>query len=206
MAPIETPATGLPRGPLDTAEALARFDRLAPVGQEELLGAWRGSGFASGHPLDGLLEQAHWHGKRFESSEAVHPLVFRGAAGQLRSIDPRWLLPALALMPHLPRPCSVRAARLVRWLGPLLATSRPAARLRTLCHRGVCTAAMLYDHAPIIDVFRRVDADTLLGVMDARGVEQPFFFLLHREAEAAAAGEARSPAPSASPPPRSPGC
>jgi len=30
-------------------------------------------------------------------------------------------------------------------------------------------------------VFRRLDAHTLLGVMDARGISEPFFFTLRRE-------------------------
>ncbi|MEB3303574.1 MAG: GXWXG domain-containing protein, partial [Cyanobacteriota bacterium] len=49
------------------AEALALFDELDPVTPEELIGSWRGEGFATGHPLDGLLEAWHWQGKRFES-------------------------------------------------------------------------------------------------------------------------------------------
>ena len=36
-------------------------------------------------------------------------------------------------------------------------------------------------HLQIVDVFRRLDAHTLLGVMDARGISQPFFFTLRRE-------------------------
>ena len=63
---------------------------------------------------------------------------------------------------------------------PLLYTDRPKARLRTVEHRGVATAAMVYDALPIIDVFRRVDDDTMLGLMDLRGLPQPFFFLLRR--------------------------
>jgi hypothetical protein len=34
---------------------------------------------------------------------------------------------------------------------------------------------------PIVDVFRRTDPDTLLGLMDLRGMEKPFFFLLERD-------------------------
>jgi hypothetical protein len=49
-------------------------------------------------------------------------------------------------------------------------------------HRGVMTAAMVYDDLPIIDVFREAAADTLLGLMDLRGLPQPFFFLLRRDA------------------------
>jgi len=45
----------------------------------------------------------------------------------------------------------------------------------------VASAAMLYDHLPIVDIFRRLDEHTLLGVMDARGISQPFFFILRRE-------------------------
>jgi hypothetical protein len=41
---------------------------------------------------------------------------------------------------------------------------------------------MVYDNLPIIDIFRRLDANSLLGLMDARGLEQPFFFTLQREA------------------------
>ena len=39
---------------------------------------------------------------------------------------------------------------------------------------------MIYDRQPIIDVFRRVDDVTLLGVMDLRGMSQPYFFVLTR--------------------------
>lgn len=34
-----------------------------------------------GHPRDGLLEAWHWRGKRFESLEEVHPLVFASPGG-----------------------------------------------------------------------------------------------------------------------------
>ena len=46
---------------------------------------------------------------------------------------------------------------------------------------GVATAAMVYDTLPIIDVFRRVTADRVLGLMDLRGLTEPFFFLLDRD-------------------------
>ena len=42
---------------------------------------------------------------------------------------------------------------------------------------GKVSAAMIYDHLPIIDIFRRVDEDTLLGVMDMRGLADPYFFI-----------------------------
>jgi hypothetical protein len=47
-------------------------------------------------------------------------------------------------------------------------------------HRGTLTAAMIYDHLPIIDYFRRVDEDALLGVTDLRDLPEPYFFILAR--------------------------
>jgi hypothetical protein len=67
-----------------------------------------------------------------------------------------------------------RAAR------PLLRTTRPAARVRMVTHRGVATAALLYDALPIVDVLRRMDDDVLLGLMDMRGLDHPFVFLLRK--------------------------
>jgi hypothetical protein len=48
-------------------------------------------------------------------------------------------------------------------------------------HRGVTTAAMVYDALPIIDVFRRVGPDIVVGAMDMRSLPSPFFFLLERD-------------------------
>jgi len=64
----------------------------------------------------------------------------------------------------------------------LLRTTRPRARLRMMVHRGKCSATMVYDQWPILDAFRRLDADSVLGLMDARGMARPFFFVLRRAA------------------------
>jgi hypothetical protein len=145
----------------------------------EVLGAWLGAGVPTGHPFDGLLERLGWHGKRFAGTEDGHPLVFRGARGTLRSVDPgRLPVALLTRRPGLARLPLVDRA--FRGLLPLLATPAPRSRLRTVEHRGVRTAAMVYDAVPVIDVFRRVDDRTLLGVMDLRGMPRPFFFLLRR--------------------------
>jgi hypothetical protein len=180
ITPRGGPCAGSPR----CEEALALFDRLPAVAPQELLGRWRGEGFPTGHPLDGVLETYHWHGKRFRSAEAVDPLLFRAANGSvlpLRAVmpDPRWL----ERWPWL----RARAAgdAFQRWLLPLLIRRRPQARLRAIEHRGVVTAAMVYDRLPILDVFRRLDATTLLGLMDARGIEPPFFFVLRRDDDTA---------------------
>jgi hypothetical protein len=59
-------------------------------------------------------------------------------------------------------------------------TRQPRARLRAMECRGVVTATMIYDHLPIVDSFKRLNATTLLGLMDMRATA-PFFFLLEQE-------------------------
>jgi hypothetical protein len=44
---------------------------------------------------------------------------------------------------------------------------------------GAATAAMVYDRRPIIDLFRAVAPERVLGLMDWRGYP-PFFFTLRR--------------------------
>ena len=141
---------------------------------------WRGSGLPTGSPLDGLLEAYGWSGKEFLDAERVHPLLF-GAPGGPRPIDPA-LIPMGVLRDRPAVAHSAAARRAFTVVRPLLRTAKPRARLRTVEHRGVATAAMVYDALPIIDVFRRVTADRVLGLMDLRGLTQPFFFLLEREA------------------------
>jgi hypothetical protein len=160
-------------------EALGLFDELPAVEVDAVLGPWRGSEVPTGHRLDGMLVTAGWHGKRFESAESVHPLVFAAPGGGRVSVNPA-LVPMQLVHRLGPRVQHPLAARAFRAALPLLATRRPAARLRMVRHRGVVTAGMVYDALPIIDVFRRVDDDTLLGVMDLRGAD-PYVFALHRE-------------------------
>jgi len=85
-------------------EALAFFDGCGPVRMEEMLGCWKGSGVPTGHPFDGLLEALGWHGKRFESPDETHPLVFEGAAG-LFSANPALVPVSLAV--RFNRSCGV---------------------------------------------------------------------------------------------------
>jgi hypothetical protein len=162
-------------------EALAIFDALEPVGTDFMLGAWQGAGFPTGHPLDGVLEAYHWHGKRFDSVEHAHPLVFRSVGGARLSLHTMWVPLAVRLLQWLPFLKSRAAGRIARLVFPLLASRRSGARLRMTRHRGQSTATMVYDRVPINDVFRKVDADTVLGLMDMKGMERPFFFMLRRE-------------------------
>lgn len=160
-------------------DALALFDELPPVAVPQLLGSWKGEGLATGNPLDGLLEAFGWHGKRFDSPEDAHPLVFRDQHGRF-SVDPAAvpvsLVTRLSSVLHHDLVATV-ANRSLR----VLRTRKPKARLRMMEHRGVVTGTMTYDALPVNDHFRAVDRDTLLAVMDLRGLELPFLFVLRRE-------------------------
>jgi hypothetical protein len=171
------------RGGATAEQALAFFDGLPPVPAADMLGRWRGSGLPTGSRLDGLLEAYGWYGKEFLGPESVHPLLVRGWGGRPRPVDPAWI-PLALLLDHagLVRGWPVRTA--FGGLRPLVGTNRPKARLRTVEHRGVHTAAMIYDALPIIDVFRSIGPDVVLGAMDMRGLPEPFFFLLERDAVA----------------------
>ncbi|MFP5373162.1 MAG: DUF4334 domain-containing protein, partial [Actinomycetes bacterium] len=160
----------------DAREAVAFFDSLPAADPERLTGRWRGSGLPTGSPLDGLLERYGWYGKEFLDAETVHPLLFRDRSGRPRPVDPAFL-PVRVLREHPRLAHNPLARKAFGALRPLLTTRWPKARLRAVEHRGVVTAAMVYDALPIIDVFRRLSADTLLGLMDLRGLQQPFFFV-----------------------------
>lgn len=179
-----TPASDF-RSALDTlapactaTEAFALFDRLPGVGAGEIRGRWHGWELATGHPMDGLLEATGWYGKQFDDEDSVHPLLFRTAGG-IVPVDPRWAPMGIADKVSAATVAKARGA--IDVLRPVLRTRKHRARLREVHHRGVVTTAMVYDHLPIIDTFRRIDADTLLGVMDLRTYPQPYFFVLERD-------------------------
>jgi len=159
-------------------EALALFDSLPAVPIEDLSGRWRGRELRTGHRLDGLLEASGWWGKQFDGADAVHPLLFTGAHGDLFAVDPRRV--PLGLAHVLPASVVARGRAALPLLQPALRTREHRARLRRVEHRGVVTAAMVYDHLPIIDVFRRASEDTVLGLMDMRHDPRPYFFVLQR--------------------------
>ncbi|WP_253272641.1 DUF4334 domain-containing protein [Arsenicicoccus sp. oral taxon 190] len=45
------------------------------------------------------------------------------------------------------------------------------------------TATLVYDHQPILDAFRRVGPDVVMGAMDLRGMATPYLFELTRNPE-----------------------
>ncbi|MBO0854036.1 MAG: DUF4334 domain-containing protein [Nocardia sp.] len=170
----------LPQDGCTPAEAWAIFDGLpAARVRDVVVGRWRGAELPTGHPMDGSLTESGWYGKQFDGPDDVHPLLFSDERGDIFAVDPRRVPLSLAgkLPAHWLRPVRNR----LRLLAPALRTGKPTARLRDIEYRGVVSAAMIYDHLPIVDHFRRVDETTLLGVMDMRGLAEPYFFVLRRD-------------------------
>jgi hypothetical protein len=159
--------------------AFEQFRHLPPVEPHELVGLWKGRGIATGHPLDGVLENLGWFGKRFTADLKADALLFRSGEQRLTAVDPSLMPLPLALRFH--RLGRTRAARnLFSYLQRRLSAKGPVATLRLLSFEGVLSAAMVYDRKPITDHFRRIDADKLMGMMIIEGDARRYFFELER--------------------------
>lgn len=159
------------QGEVGADHAFAIFDAAEPVDASFLWGTWRGSDFPSGHPMDGSLAQSGWFGKRFTNADHVDPLLFHDSdrTGHFAA-DPIGAARAMA--------SGKGDLSLIR---DEIETHQPGARLRAVEYRGVLSTAMVYDTLPVIDHFRRIDQNTMLGAMDRRGDEATYFFVLRRQ-------------------------
>lgn len=161
------------------------FRHLSPVKPVELVGLWKGRGIPTGHPLDGVLENLGWFGKRFTEDLRADALLFRSGERRLTAIDPFPIPLRLALrFHHLGR--TRFASNLFSHLLRPLSASGPIATLRSLPFDGVASAAMVYDRLPITDHFRQKDKDTLIGLMAVKGDARHYVFELQRVQDAAA--------------------
>ncbi len=159
------------------------FDGLEGVTPAFMTGMWKGTEIPSGHPMDGLLSLAPWYGKKFYDAESAAPLIMRDKKGRLYSADPDRLLKYARLITAVPfKPAGIDPNIFDPFL-KLFSTSKYRARVREVRYRGTVSAAMIYDHLEIIDVFRKIDENTVLGVMDFKGKmhEKGFFFILRRQ-------------------------
>ena len=147
-----------------------------------MIGLWTGRGIPSGHPLDGVLENLGWFGKRFSVHMRADALLFRGGEKRLVAIDPAWIPLRLAL--RFNKLGKTRAAsNLLSYLLRRLRAKGPVASLKTVPFHGVTSAAMAYDTQSIVDHFRKVDDDRLMGAMVIEGDERVYFFELERVEE-----------------------
>jgi len=169
----------LENGHATTAEALQLFDGLAPVPLEFMFGRWRGAEISTNHPMDGLLVASNWYGKKFIDPETVHPLLFRDGQNHIFKVAPSLTAMRLSLKLPLVRQDTMRPV--LRLLTSLSKTEASQARLRMMECRHKVSATMVYDTLPINDSFRKIDDDTVFGLMDFKDLPQPFFFVLRRD-------------------------
>ena len=182
METLESCQSILKTGKTTTERALQLFDALEPVNLDFMLGRWQGSGLHTDHPMDGLLETSNWYGKEFVTPENVHPLLFLDSKGKIFKVAPHptamnWVLKWLILKNNSLKPLLMLTNFLLRIF---LKTEKSQARLRIMEYRGKVSATMIYDYLPINDSFRKVDDNTVLGIMDYKNSPQPFFFVLKR--------------------------
>ena len=160
-----------------TDEALELFDDLEIVDLDFMMGKWKGKGFHTNHPMDGLLEAIGWYGKEFVSADCVHPLLFSDG-NNIFKVDPNPIAMNLALSMSIPKNDILKP--FYSATSKILKTEKSKARVRMMEYRGKIGATMIYDYLPINDIFRKVDENTVLGLMDFKNMEQPFFFVLNR--------------------------
>jgi hypothetical protein len=178
METLESCQSILKQGKTTAERALQLFDSLETVNLDFMLGRWQGSGLQTDHPMDGLLEASNWYGKEFVDAENVHPLLFLDSQGKIFKVAPNptamnWVIKFPLLKHDYLKP-------LVLLINSLLKTETSQARLRMMEYRGQVSATMIYDYLPINDSFRKVDDNTVLGIMDWKNLPQPFFFVLKR--------------------------
>ncbi len=164
---------------ITTDKALKLFDGLAPITLESMIGRWVGAEIPTQHPMDGLLEASNWHGKHFIDADHVHPLILSGRNGQTYSTIPLLFLMNLGLrVPLFKKPFMKPINGIVT---RLVQTQKSHARIRMINFRGKTSATMIYDRLPIHDHFRKFEDGTLMGLMDFKGQDRFYFFMLKRE-------------------------
>ncbi|MCL2924888.1 MAG: DUF4334 domain-containing protein [Trichodesmium sp. MAG_R04] len=179
MNTLEKLKTTLENGGSSTEEALNFFDDLGSVNLEFMIGRWQGSEFPTNHPMDGLLEASGWYGKEFVDTEQVHPLLFLDGNNNIFKVYPSPMAIKLGFRFSALKSKAMKPIFTVMNL--MLKTEKSQARIRTMEYREKVSATMIYDNLPINDIFRKIDDNTVLGLMDYESVPQPFFFVLKRE-------------------------
>ncbi|AZG47217.1 GXWXG domain-containing protein [Gordonia insulae] len=163
-------------------DVTAYFDSLPACDIQMLKGRFAGQEILTGHSLDGSLAAVSWFGKQFDAPDRVHPLLVADSRGRVFPLRPG-VIPMAAMTGSIPIPRVSASAAPGAWsfLGPLVRARRYGARLEERDHRGIRTAAMPYTHKPIVDVFRAIDDETVLGMMEYPQMTRPYFFTLRRE-------------------------
>ncbi|TWF49483.1 uncharacterized protein DUF4334 [Neorhizobium alkalisoli] len=160
---------------------IAWFNSLPPISPAELIGLWRGEGIPSGHPLDGVLENLNWFGKRFHADLRADALLFQWRPGRLVPLDPR-RIPIRAALKLATFGKTPVAKNWFSYLHQMIRASGTTASVKLRMIDDGETAAMVYDTKPIVDFFRRIGDDEIAGMMIIEQDQRRYFFRLHRVA------------------------
>jgi len=155
------------------------YRSLPPVLPAEMVGLWKGVGIPSGHPLDGVLENLQWFGKRFHPDMRADALLFQSGKGRLVAVEPRWL-PVWLALGLAPFGRTSVARYVFGYLHKALKARGRTATLELRSFEGTESAAMVYDHQPIVDHFRRIDDVEVAGMMIVKDDPRRYFFKLRR--------------------------
>jgi hypothetical protein len=158
---------------------IAWFASLPPVLPAELTGVWRGEGIPSGHPLDGVLENLQWFGKRFHPDFRADALLFQWQPGRLIPIEPSFF-PIRTVIRFAAFGKTSVARNWFSHLNKLVRARDTTASVKLRTVDGEETGAMVYDRQPIVDFFRRIGEDEIAGMMVVEGGKQRYFFRLKR--------------------------
>lgn len=163
----------------DQKEMAVWFRSLEPVQPKDMVGLWSGVGIPSDHPLDGVLENLNWFGKRFHSDMRADPLLFKSRPGRLVPIEPAFFPIGLVIM-MAPFGRTFFARTWSSYLQKVFRARSTTASLKLQALDGVETAAMVYDKQPVVDYFGRIDDDEIAGMMFVRDDPRRFFFKLRK--------------------------
>lgn len=147
---------------VDTAALDSLFNELPPVPLSHLIdtGGWNGGFFDTGHSNGDFMKEICWVGKDFFSLDHVDPVIVN-PNGKRESWG-KWGF------------ATVRATYSFLYASPVLARLQ----LKEIVYRGKVTATMVYDERPVFDYFRWVDENTILGIMEGKPLDGPFYFYI----------------------------
>jgi hypothetical protein len=162
-----------------TENATQVFDSLEPATIEFMFGRWKGYEIVTQHPMDGFLAPSGWYGKMFINKNEVHPLLFFTSERKgVYPVNP-------ILLPSSSEDFKKSKQQILDTIQILdrseMEAKETKARLRNVQYRGRVCATMAYDEKPIFDVFVKIDDKRVLGAMDWKGLEAPYFFVLERD-------------------------
>lgn len=158
-----------------TEELWKVFDSLPPVAVSDLVGyKWKGYEVDNGHPWVGKLESNNWFGKQYHDEDNGDALlIYANEQKDGETFAADGLKTFKAFNSDTERVLFKDRAK--------YEANGSICRLKTILHRGVNTASMFYDQLPVNDSFRKVDDNTVFGVMDNKVLpDPPYFFVLEK--------------------------